>query len=214
VGRFLARERKGFKRTVLPAEQVWPGVARRRRRWIHYRDRIDPRRICLHRRNLDQDRSLAAGYAGREADHPCAAWTLAHHDLYRRVAPRSYRGLDSPVNAEACKTYVRAELVRTLKPDDIAVLDNLNNHQGKAVRVMVKAIGARLFFLPSYSPDLNPSFGGLRRPSQKSSTRCERLWADASKPSKASLPKPSTPSHPRMLELPPKCRIRPKCETL
>jgi transposase len=43
-----------------------------------------------------------------------------------------------------------------MKPDGIVVLDNLNSHKGKAVRAMVKAIGARLFFLPSYSPDLNP----------------------------------------------------------
>ena len=64
--------------------------------------------------------------------------------------------LDGPINAEAFKTYVRAELVKTLKPNDIVVLDNLNSHKGKAVRAMVKAAGARLFFLPSYSPDLNP----------------------------------------------------------
>jgi transposase len=64
--------------------------------------------------------------------------------------------LDGPINAEAFKTYVRAELLKTLKPDDIVVLDNLNSHKGKAVRAMVKAIGARLFFLQSYSPDLNP----------------------------------------------------------
>ncbi len=64
--------------------------------------------------------------------------------------------LDGSINAEAFKTYVRAELLKTLKPNDIVILDNLNSHKGKAVRVMVKAIGARLFFLPSYSPDLNP----------------------------------------------------------
>jgi transposase len=75
--------------------------------------------------------------------------------------------LDGPINAEAFKTYVRAELVKILKTEDIVVLDNsppaggirrapLNSHKGKTVRAMVKAIGARLFFLPSYSPDLNP----------------------------------------------------------
>ena len=76
--------------------------------------------------------------------------------------------LDSLINAEACKTHLRTELVKTLKPDDIVVRDNLNSHQGKAVRAMAKAIGTRLFFLPSYSPDLNlidPSAGsgGLRK---------------------------------------------------
>ena len=63
--------------------------------------------------------------------------------------------LNGPINAEAFKTYVRVELIKTLKPNDIVVL-NLNSHKGKAVRAMVRSIGARLFFLPSYSPDLNP----------------------------------------------------------
>jgi len=65
-------------------------------------------------------------------------------------------------HAGAFKTYVRAELIKTLKPDGIVVLDNLNSHKGKAVRAMVRSIGARLVFLPSYSPDLNRS----NRPSQ------------------------------------------------
>jgi transposase len=43
-----------------------------------------------------------------------------------------------------------------LKPGDIVVLDNLGSHKGVAVRDIVRAAGARLFFLPPYSPDLNP----------------------------------------------------------
>jgi acyl-coenzyme A synthetase/AMP-(fatty) acid ligase len=46
--------------------------------------------------------------------------------------------LDGPINAEAFKTYVRAELVKTLKTEDIVVLDNLNSHKGKAVRAIAK----------------------------------------------------------------------------
>jgi transposase len=44
----------------------------------------------------------------------------------------------------------------TLKPGDIIVLDNLGSHKSKAVRAAIRAAGARLFFLPPYSPDLNP----------------------------------------------------------
>jgi transposase len=35
-------------------------------------------------------------------------------------------------------------------------MDNLGSHKGKAVRRAIRAAGARLFFLPKYSPDLNP----------------------------------------------------------
>ena len=43
-----------------------------------------------------------------------------------------------------------------LKPGDIVIMDNLGSHKGRAVRAAIRAVGARLFFLPPYSPDLNP----------------------------------------------------------
>jgi transposase len=46
--------------------------------------------------------------------------------------------------------------VPTLKPGDVVILDNLGSHKGKVVRQAVRAAGARLVFLPKYSPDLNP----------------------------------------------------------
>src|ERR1700732_2562987 len=117
---------------------------------------------CLHRRNLDQDQHGAAARLGRprqETDHPCAVRALQTMNFLGALRHDGIEApwvLDGPINAEAFKTYVRAELVKILKTEDIVVLDNLNSHKGKAVRAMVKAIGARLFFLPSYSPDLNP----------------------------------------------------------
>jgi len=63
---------------------------------------------------------------------------------------------DGPINGERFLAYVEQFLVPTLKPDDIVVLDNLGSHKGKAVRAAIKAAGARLLFLPKYSPDLNP----------------------------------------------------------
>jgi putative transposase len=59
---------------------------------------------------------------------------------------------DGPINGERFRAYVEQFLVPTLKPNDIVILDNLGSHKGKAV----KAAGARLLFLPKYSPDLNP----------------------------------------------------------
>ena len=64
--------------------------------------------------------------------------------------------LDGPINGQAFKTYVETQLIQTLKPGDIVVLDNLGSHKGKTVRQIVRKAGARLFFLPPYSPDLNP----------------------------------------------------------
>jgi transposase len=56
----------------------------------------------------------------------------------------------------ALHAYVEQFLAPTLKPGDVVILDNLGSHKGKAVRRAIRDVGARLVFLPKYSPDLNP----------------------------------------------------------
>lgn len=63
---------------------------------------------------------------------------------------------DGPINGQSFLAYVRTMLVPALRPGAIVVLDNLNSHKGNAVREAIQAAGARLVFLPPYSPDLNP----------------------------------------------------------
>jgi transposase len=64
--------------------------------------------------------------------------------------------LEGPIDGESFRTYVAEVLVPTLKPGDIVIMDNLGSHKGKAVRRLIRAAGAKLLFLPKYSPDLNP----------------------------------------------------------
>lgn len=64
--------------------------------------------------------------------------------------------IDGPINGECFRAYVDQFLVPTLKPGDIVIMDNLGSHKGKAVRHAIHAAGGRLWFLPKYSPDLNP----------------------------------------------------------
>ena len=71
----------------------------------------------------------------------------------RVEAPCLFNG---PINGERFRAYVEQFLVPTLKPGDVVILDNLGSHKGKAVRTAIRGIGARLVFLPKYSPDLNP----------------------------------------------------------
>jgi transposase len=73
------------------------------------------------------------------------------HD--RVEAPWLIKG---PINGERFRIYVEQVLVPTLSPGDIVVMDNLGSHKGSAVRQAIRAAGAKLFFLPKYSPDLNP----------------------------------------------------------
>lgn len=64
--------------------------------------------------------------------------------------------LDGPIDGETFGIYVEKVLLPTLKPGDIVIMDNLGSHKGKAVRRLLRSAGAKLFFLPKYSPDLNP----------------------------------------------------------
>lgn len=64
--------------------------------------------------------------------------------------------LEGPINGQSFKIYVERVLLPTLMPGDVVIIDNLGSHKGKAIRAAIRSAGARLLFLPPYSPDLNP----------------------------------------------------------
>jgi transposase len=64
--------------------------------------------------------------------------------------------LDGAMDGEAFRTYVERVLMPALKPGDIVVMDNLPAHKVVAVRDALRSGGAQLFYLPPYSPDMNP----------------------------------------------------------
>lgn len=64
--------------------------------------------------------------------------------------------IDGPMNGNAFIAYVEQILVPALTPGDIVVLDNLSAHKVPGVRAAIEAAGARLLYLPPYSPDFNP----------------------------------------------------------
>ena len=64
--------------------------------------------------------------------------------------------IEGPIDGDSFRLYVEKVLVPTLRPGDIVVLDNLGSHRGKVARQLIRSAGAKLFFLPKYSPDLNP----------------------------------------------------------
>jgi len=64
--------------------------------------------------------------------------------------------VDGAVNGDVFEAFVKQVLVPDLRPGDVVVMDNLSSHKRQRVRAMIEAAGARLVFLPPYSPDLNP----------------------------------------------------------
>ena len=89
---------------------------------------------------------------------------------------------DGPINGETFLAYVRTFLVPTLKPGDIVVMDNLGSHRGRLVRSAIRKAGAKLIFLPKYSPDLNPIeqvFAKLKHLLRKAQARSYDALLDA-----------------------------------
>ena len=84
------------------------------------------------------------------------------------------------VNRAVFETYVDKVLVPDLRPGDIVIMDNLSSHKGPRVRDRIEAAGARLLFLPPYSPDFNPienAFAKLKATLRKAAERTvEGLW--------------------------------------
>lgn len=98
--------------------------------------------------------------------------------LDRLTAPCVF---DGPINGQCFRAYVEQQLVPVLEPGDIVVMDNLGSHKSAAIRNAIRAAGARLWFLPPYSPDLNPieqAFAKIKHCMRRAQKRTiEETWS-------------------------------------
>lgn len=147
---------------MLASEQDRPDVARRREQWIKYRGRIAAERLVFidetwTKTNMAPLRGWTARGARLRAKVPHRRWKtmtfLAALRCDRIDAPWL---IDGPINGDRFRLYVEEVLVPSLRAGDIVIMDNLGSHKGQAIRQAIRAAGAKLFFLPKYSPDLNP----------------------------------------------------------
>jgi transposase len=74
----------------------------------------------------------------------------------RLKGPQAPWLFDGPMDGELFLAWVKQGLVPGLQRDDVILLDNLATHKVAGVREAIEAVGARLEYLPPYSPDLNP----------------------------------------------------------
>jgi transposase len=91
-------------------------------------------------------------------DHtPCSHWeTQTVIAALRPDAVTAPAVFDGPIDEASFRAYVEQVLVPSLRPGDVVVMDNLAVHKQPAVRAAIEQVGARVRFLPPYSPDLNP----------------------------------------------------------
>ena len=161
-------------------------MARKRVRWKARQHSIDARRLVFidetwAKTNMGPLRGWAPRGERLRGKVPFGHWNTMtfvaalRHD--RIDAPWVY---DGPINGQAFRAYVERVLVPTLTPGDVVVMDNLSSHKGKAIRAAIRNVGARLLFLPAYSPDLNPIeqvFAKLKHLLRKAAERTrETTW--------------------------------------
>lgn len=158
----------------------------RRQAWFDGQHDLDPAKLVfidetglstkmarLHGRALRGERCRAA--------IPHGHWkTTTFTGALRLTGMTAPFVLDGPMNGAAFLAYVEQVLVPTLKPGDVVIMDNLPAHKPVAVREAIEQVGARLEFLPPYSPDFNPienAFARLKALMRKAAKRTvEELW--------------------------------------
>ena len=150
------------KKSLNASEQDTPRIQALRRTFIELARTLDPRRLVF----IDEAGSHLAmtreyGRAARgervsgrvPRNRGMVTTMLGALDL---SGVRAMMTVEGATDSDVFEAFVEQVLTRKLRPGDIVVLDNLGAHKPGRVRELVEARGARLLYLPPYSPDLNP----------------------------------------------------------
>jgi transposase len=138
-------------------EQGRSDVARRRRRWRSRQASL----VFIDETWIKTNMAPLRGWAPKgerlRGFAPHGRWrTMTFLGALRCDSFTAPCVFDGPINGECFRAYVAQVLLPSLKPGDIVIMDNLGSHKSAEVRRMIGTVGARLWYLPPYSPDLNP----------------------------------------------------------
>jgi transposase len=183
VWRFFERHRITFKKSLRAAEQERADVARARRRWMREQGMFDPARLVFIDETAANTKMVRPSGRCARGERlvgrvPHGHWkTITFVGALRRNGMTAPLVVDGPMTGPTFLAYVEQGLAPTLKRKDIVVMDNLPTHKVAGVREAIEARGARLRYLPQYSPDLNPiemAFSKLKAFLRKAAERTVR----------------------------------------
>jgi transposase len=177
----------GEKKTAHASEQAREEVAARREAWFEAQPDLDPEKLVfIDETGASTKMARLRGRSPRgqrcRAPIPHGHWKtttlVAGLRLSGMTAPMV---IDGAINGEAFLAWTRQMLVPTLREGDMVVMDNLPAHKVAGIREAIEATGARLEFLPPYSPDFNPieqAFAQIKAFLRGEATRTiPTLWA-------------------------------------
>src|SRR4051794_8845663 len=160
---FLDRYDLTFKKkSAYAAEQNRPDVREEREDWFDGQLDLEPERLVFVDESFATT-NMARRY-GRAPRGVRLRAPIPHGNRKKTTLVAGLRlsgvtatqMLDGSINADRFLAYVIEVLVPTLAPGDLVVIDNLSSHKSHPVRGAIEAVGAKLLFLPRYSPDFNP----------------------------------------------------------
>ncbi|MBW9051560.1 IS630 family transposase [Rhizobium mesosinicum] len=174
------------KKSAHALEQDRPDVLKRRRAWFDGQLDLDPEKlIFIDETGLSTKMARLRGRAMRgercRAGVPHGHWKTTTFTgalrLSGMTAPFVY---DGAMNGNVFLAYVEQVLLPTLKIGDVVIMDNLPAHKTAGVRDAIERAGAKLMFLPPYSPDFNPIENAFSKLKAMLRARAERkidaLW--------------------------------------
>ena len=150
------------KKVLIAAEQERPDVAQKRMDWRANQLNLDPEHLIFidetwAKTNMTRTRGRSLKGTRLVARVPHGHWkTTTFVAALRSSGLTAPLVVDGAINGPIFLAYVQQQLVPTLSKDDIVVMDNLSSHKVVGVREAIEAVGAKIAYLPPYSPDLNP----------------------------------------------------------
>jgi transposase len=150
------------KKSLRASEQDRADIARRRRQWQERQGEVSASRLIF----IDETwaRTNMTRTHGRcpKGQRLVAKVPRGRHRTLTFVAALRCDGmlapclLDGPIDTESFLAWIEQFLLPALRPGNVVVMDNLSSHKDPAIRRAIRSAGAKLFYLPRYSPDLNP----------------------------------------------------------
>jgi transposase len=163
VWRLLARHKFTHKRTTAhAAEQDREDVAAAREAWFERQIELDPAKLVfIDETSVSTNMARRFGWA-LQGERCRASVPFGHWKTTTLVAGLRVDGVtaamtvDGALDGPGFLAYINQRLSPTLTEGDVVVMDNVRTHKVAGVRETIEAKGARLLYLPPYSPDFNP----------------------------------------------------------
>jgi transposase len=137
-------------------------VKEQRTRWLSTQLRLDFRRLIFIDETAAKTNMLRLRGRCPRGERPVVKAPAGHWQTSTLIQSIDHQGVraafvfDGATNAVAFETFVEKVLVPKLRGDEIIILDNLSSHKSSRVAELIHSTGAKIRFLPPYSPDLAP----------------------------------------------------------